>query len=212
MTELRLSAEKRDGLGKSAARKFRREGKVPAVLYGEEKKPVHLILDEHDLTIGLRGHHSVVFLEIDGKPHRCIVREVQYHPVTSKILHVDFMGISGHDKIEMEVPIRFEGRPEGVRLGGMFDEVKRVLDIAVLPEDIPDEIVINVENLNIGDALRIRDLKFDKYEVLGDPDDVICRVEAPKMAEEPEAEAEGEEEAAEPEVMAKGKEAKEEEE
>ncbi len=209
MTALTLSAEKREDKGKSAARKYRRQGKIPAVLYGENKEPVHVVIDEHNLTLGLRGHHSVINLEIDGKPHRCIVREVQYHPVTSKILHVDFLGIQGHEKIEMEVPIRFEGKPEGVREGGIFDEIKRTLDIEVLPENIPDEIIINVDALKIGDAIRIKDIQSDKYEVLGDPEDVICRVEAPHVAEEAEAEAEEEEEAAEPEVVAKGKEAKE---
>ncbi len=209
MTALKLSAEKREDTGKSAARKYRRQGKIPAILYGEDKAPVHVVIDEHDLVVGLRGHHSVINLEIDGKPHRAIVREVQYHPVTSKILHVDFLGIQGHDKIQMEVPIRFEGKPEGVRDGGIFDEIKRSLDIEVLPENIPDEIVINVDELKIGDAIRLKDLANDKYDVLGDPEDVICRVEAPRAAEVEEVSAEEEEEAAEPEVLAKGKEAKE---
>ena len=213
MTALKLSAEKREGTGKSAARKYRRQGKIPAILYGEDKEPVHVVIDEHDLTVGLRGHHSVINLVIGGKAHRCIVREVQYHPVTSKILHVDFLGIQGHEKIQMEVPIRFDGKPEGVREGGIFDEIKRTLDIEVLPENIPDEIIINVDNLKIGDAIRIKDLATDKYDVLGDPEDVICRVEAPHVAEVEKVEAEEEEEeAAEPEVVAKGKEAKESEE
>ncbi len=209
MTALKLSAEKREDTGKSAARRYRRQGKIPAILYGEDKEPVHVVIDEHDLVVGLRGHHSVINLEIDGKPHRAIVREVQYHPVTSKVLHVDFLGIQGHDKIQMEVPIRFEGKPEGVRDGGIFDEIKRTLDIEVLPENIPDEIVINVDDLKIGDAIRIKDLANDKYDVLGDPEDVICRVEAPRAAEVEETAAEEEEESAEPEVLAKGKEAKE---
>ncbi|WP_456406269.1 50S ribosomal protein L25 [Caldithrix abyssi] len=212
MAALKLSAEIREDKGKSAARRYRRQGKIPAILYGEDKEPVHVLVDEHDLGIGLRGHHSVINLVIKGKPHRCIVREVQYHPLTSKVLHVDFLGIQGHDKIEMEVPIKFEGKPEGVRDGGIFNEIKRILDIAVLPENIPDQIVINVDSLKIGDAIRLKDLQSEKYEVLGDPEDVICRVEAPHVAEVEAAEAEEEEEITEPEVMAKGKEAKESEE
>ncbi|HHE55393.1 MAG TPA: hypothetical protein ENL21_06390 [Caldithrix abyssi] len=87
--------------------------------------------------------------------------------------------------------------------------MKRTLDIEVLPENIPDEIVINVDELKIGDAIRIKDLANDKYDVLGDPEDVVCRVETPRAAEIEETPTEEEEEAAEPEVLAKGKEAKE---
>ncbi|NOX88947.1 MAG: 50S ribosomal protein L25 [Calditrichaeota bacterium] len=210
MTELKLAAEKREGIGKSVARKLRRGGKIPAVLYGEIEDPIKIAIDEHDLNVGLRGHHSVIVLEIDGEPHKCIIRDVQYHPVTSRILHVDFMGIKAHERIQMEIPVEFEGKPEGVKEGGIFDEIKRILEISVLPENIPDVIKINVDNLEIGQSIRIKDLQFDGFDVLGDPDDVICRVEAPRGAEEVEEE-EVEEEEMEPEVISKGKEDKEEE-
>ncbi len=210
MSELKLAAATREGVGSSDAGRLRRQGKVPAVLYGEFKKPFHIALDEHDLTLGLREHYSVVNLSIDGKSHRCIVRDVQYHPVTGRILHVDFMGIKANQAIEMEVPVVFEGKPAGVKNGGIFDEIKHAVDILVMPKNIPDVIRVNVDNLEIGDALRLKDLKTDAYEILGDPEDVICRVEAPHGVEEPAAGELEEEEAAEPEVISKGKEKEEE--
>ncbi len=211
MSELKLAAELREGVGSSVAGRLRRQGKVPAVLYGEFKKPFHIALDEHDLSIGLRGRYSIVNLSIDGKSYRCIVRDVQYHPVTGRILHVDFMGIKANQAIEMEVPVVFEGKPAGVKNGGIFDEIKHAVDILVLPKNIPDVIRVNVEQLEIGDALRLKDLQTDAYQILGDPEDVICRVEAPHGVEEPTAEEAGEEEeAAEPEVISKGKEKEEE--
>ncbi len=210
MSELKLAAETRDGVGSSVAGRLRRQGKVPAVLYGEFKKPFHIALDEHDLTLGLRGHYSIVNLTIDGKSHRCIVRDVQYHPVTGRIIHVDFMGIKANQAVEMEVPIEFEGKPAGVKSGGIFDEIKHAVDILVMPRNIPDVIRVNVDNLEIGDALRLKDLQNENYEILGDPEDVICRVEAPRGIEEAEEEV-AEEEETEPEVISKGKEKEEEE-
>ncbi len=210
MSELKLIAEAREESGKSVAGRLRRQGKVPGIFYGELKKPISLTLDEHDLTLGLRGHHSTVNLTINGKSYRCIVREVQIHPVSGRVLHVDFMGIKANQQVEMEVSIEFEGKPEGVKDGGIFDEIKHVAQILVLPKNIPDVIRVNVENLKIGDALRLRDLQTDNYEILGDPEDVICRVEAPRGIEEETLE-EATEEEAEPEVISKGKEDKEEE-
>lgn len=210
MSELKLAAETREGIGSSIAGRLRREGKIPAVLYGEFKKPFHIALDEHDLTLGLRGHYSIVNLTIDGKPYRCIVRDVQYHPVTGRIIHVDFMGIKANQAVEMEVPIVFEGKPAGIKSGGMFDEIKHTADILVMPRNIPDAIRVNVDDLEIGDALRLKDLQADAYEILGDPEDVICRVEVPRGVEELEEEA-AEEEEAEPEVISRGKEKEEEE-
>lgn len=212
MSELKLVAEAREEVGKSVAGRLRREGKVPGILYGELKNPIPIALNEHDLTLGLREHYSIVNLAINGKSYRCIVREVQYHPVTGRILHVDFMGIKANQAVEMEVPIEFEGSPAGVKEGGIFDEIKHVATILVLPKNIPDVIRVNVEDLKIGDALRLKDLQNDKYEILGDPEDVICRVEAPHGAEVTEVAEGEEEETAEPEVISKGKESKEEEE
>ncbi len=211
MSELKLVAEARTEVGKSVAGRLRREGKVPGILYGELKQPIPIALDAHDLAMGLREHYSVVNLNIDGKSYRCIVREVQYHPVNGKILHVDFMGIKANQEVEMEVPIEFVGKPAGVKEGGIFDEIKHTVDILVLPKNIPDVIEVNVDNLKIGDALRLKDLESDKYKILGDPEDVVCRVAAPHGVEEVAAEEEGEEEA-EPEVISKGKEKEEEEE
>ena len=210
MSELKLAAETREGVGSSVAGRLRRQGKVPAVLYGEFEKPFHIALDEHDLSLGLRGHYSIVNLTIDGKSYRCIVRDVQYHPVTGRIIHVDFMGIKANQAVEMEVPIEFEGKPAGVKSGGIFDEIKHAVDILVMPRNIPDVIRVNVDNLEIGDALRLKDLQNENYEILGDPEDVICRVEAPRGIEEAEEEV-AEEEETEPEVISKGKEKEEEE-
>ncbi len=204
MTETKLVAERRESKGKGAARKLRRSKRVPAIIYGEIKEPIPISVDAHELNLLLKKSYSTVHIELDSKKHQVILREVQRHPVNETVLHVDFMQVKKGHKITMTVPVHFEGVPVGLKQGGVMDEVKRELEIAVLPKDIPEHIVANIENLGIGDAVRVKDLQVENFEILDDPEDVLCRIEAPRVitTEGPEAEEiTAEEEAAEPEVI-----------
>ncbi len=204
MSESSIVVEKRAERGKAHARRMRRSGRLPGVIYGEVEQPETVQLDEHQFDLFLKKGHSLVTLKLNGKEQRAVVREVQRHPVTGKVLHVDFMVVRKGHKINMVVPVRLEGTPKGIKEGGRLYELTTDLNINVLPKDIPDEIVINIEDLGLGETIRVKDVELEGVEFLDDPDEVICRIETPKVAEEEEAEEaemEGEEESAEPEVI-----------
>ncbi len=203
MSEMILNAEARKDSGKADARRLRRAGKVPAIIYGEIDAPASATIDAHELKMLLREKHAVIDLSLSGDVHQVIVRDVQVHPVNGSVLHIDFMEVKKGQKIVMSVPVRFEGTPNGVKEGGMLDIVRHEVSISVLPKDIPGEIVVNIEDMAIGDAVRVGDLPTDTIELLDELNDVLCRVAIPRAAEEEETEAEEleGEEMAEPEVI-----------
>ena len=202
MSDVMLKVESRDLKGKSKARKLRYTGMIPAVVYGEGHDTTSVTLNTHAFELFLKGNHSVVELDINGKKERAIVREIQRHPVTGNVLHVDFMLLKTGQKINLYVNLHFMGKSAGVKEGGIFQTIKSEVHISVLPKDIPDFIEVDISGLNLGDSLRIKDIVAENVEFLEDPEDVICGVQAPKMVEEEEAEElEEEEELAEPEVI-----------
>ena len=204
MSESSIVVEKRTEKGKAHVRRLRRSGRLPGVIYGEVENPQPILMDEHQFEMFLKKGHSLITLKVNGSEQRAVVREIQRHPVSGKILHVDFMVVRKGHKINMVVPVRLEGTPKGIKEGGRLYELTTDLNINVLPKDIPDEIVLNIENLSLGETLRVKDVQLEGVEFLDDPDEVICRIETPKGVEEEEEEAElmeGEEESAEPEVI-----------
>ncbi len=200
MSESLLMAEAREGKGKSVARRIRRAGRVPAVIYGEVKQPLNIAVDAHDLEMKLREKVSLFNISLDGKEHPVIIREIQFHPVKSNVLHVDFLQVKKGHKITMTVPIKLVGKSEGVKAGGVLEELKREVTIEVLPKDIPDSIVVDISGLQMGDGVQVKDLLAENFEIQDDLEDLVCRVEMPRTIEEEEEEEE-EEEMAEPEVI-----------
>jgi large subunit ribosomal protein L25 len=200
MSETILSAEKRVGTGKSYTSKIRRAGKLPAIIYGEIEAPISLEIDAHAFELMYREKHSLITLEIEGKKHQAIIREVQRHPVRGSFLHIDFMEVKKGHKLKMSVPLVFVGAAKGVKSGGVFSETKNEINIEVLPKNIPDNVEINIENLDVGDAIRVEDIVSDTFEILDDLNDLICNVEQPKIEEEPDEEG-TDAEPAEPEVI-----------
>jgi large subunit ribosomal protein L25 len=205
-----LVAEKRDDIGKAAVRRLRRTGKVPVIIYGEDIEPKSLSIDSHDLEMLIRKDVSVITLKIDNKDQDAIIRDIQYHPVKGQIIHVDFLTLQKGHKVEMTIPVHFEGTPKGAKVGGNFSIMRHEVMVLVLPKDIPDFIPVDVSELEIGDSIRIKDLNAGEMEFLDNEDDSICHVVAPKAVEET---TEGEEEllgsdedSAEPEVITARKE------
>ena len=202
-----LVAETRDEKGKAAVRRLRRAGKVPVIIYGEDIDPQPLSIDSHELEMLIRKDVSVITLKIGGKDQDAIIREIQYHPVKGQIIHVDFLTLQKGHKVEMTVPLHFEGDPKGVKLGGNFSILKHEINISVLPKNIPDFINVDVSDLDIGDSIRIKDIVAENVEFLDGEEEYVCHVVAPKaVVEEEPAEGEEElleteEESAEPEVI-----------
>jgi large subunit ribosomal protein L25 len=204
MADSKLKIENRMQSGKAPARRLRRTGKIPAVIYGEDQETTPLVVDLHEFELMLKEHHTIIELELNGKTIRTIVRDIQRHPVTGNIIHVDFFTVKAGHKLTLAVDIKYVGTAAGTKTGGIFQTVKNVLNISVLPKDIPDYIEVDITELEVGDNIRLKDVSVENVELLEDPEDVLCSVLAPKAVEEPVAEEEGEEEeeaAAEPEVI-----------
>ena len=205
-----LDAQKRSESGKSAARRLRREGSIPAVLYGHGRDPEPLTISqaEFDRALAAVSGTTVIKIKVGSKTSRALIQEIQRHPTRPQILHVDFLEVHKGEKLTVRPPIRLIGSPEGVRnQGGVLDQILRELEIRVLPKDLPDHIEVDVAELTVGHSIHVRDVEVAHAEILTDPDATICTVVAPRVEAEPVAVVEEEEEeAGEPELIRKPKE------
>jgi large subunit ribosomal protein L25 len=212
MATVSFNATAREGTGKGAARSLRRQGQVPAVIYGHGREPISLSLNARDLD-KLLGHiqaeSTVIDISVGGQTAKTLIREIQRHPIKRQILHVDFQALVAGEKVTVSIPIVLNGIPEGVRLeGGVMDQTLRELEIEVDPANIPDHAELDVTNMVIGDSLHVSDIKLPEgVEILDDPETSVAVLAAPRAVIEetaaPEA-AEGAEAAVEPEVIGKG--------
>ena len=191
MAKATLKAKKRDGSGKGPARTLRREGRVPAVLYGRELEAIHLSVDAHEaerLFHSISVDNTIVDLAVEGekKPYLTLVREIQTHPWRSALLHVDFLRIQEGVAVDLDVPIRLLGVPAGVRLGGgVLEQMIHDLPIRCEPSRIPEVIELDVTNLEVNDSLRVADLPLPEgVEVRVPGDRAVCSVAIPKIIEE----------------------------
>ena len=164
--QVRLKAEPRPNVGRSAARKLRARGLIPAVIYGGNDKPQPLQLTARDINAMMSqasGENVLVELEIAGEgPNRtALVQEVQHSPVHGDIRHVDFHAISMDQMIQAEVPLEPTGTAVGVKtFGGLLEQSLRALTVECLPSDLPDRITVDVSQLNIGDSIHVRDIQL----------------------------------------------------
>jgi large subunit ribosomal protein L25 len=207
-----FSASARAESGKGTARKLRAAGEIPAVIYGHARKPASLKMNAHQFNRMLEKISyttTVIELNVDGTTTRTIIRELQRHPVSRAVLHVDFQELVAGEKIHVRVPLKFVGTPEGVRTGGgILDEVMRELHISVDPAEIPNHIDVDVVNLQVGKSLHVRDVAVPAgVTVLDDMGTTICLVMIPKeeAAPTPEEAAAAAATPAEPELIRKPK-------
>jgi large subunit ribosomal protein L25 len=200
MTEqITLSAAMRSDTGKGAARQLRRDGLIPAVIYGhgDESAHVQLNADEVEHLLGrVSAATTVIGLEVGKKKaQKVLIREIQRHPFKPVILHIDFFQIREDEKIRVAIPVHLDGRPEGVEAGGILQQIRHELQVECLPGDIPEGFHIDVSALVVGDSLHIGDLDSGGVAVLEDPDLTICTVVPPTVMvveeEEVEEELEG---------------------
>ncbi|MDP3921532.1 MAG: 50S ribosomal protein L25/general stress protein Ctc [Candidatus Omnitrophota bacterium] len=211
METVELEVKHRTGMGTSASRRLRRKGAVPAILYGHGMEPVCFEVNAKSLSKVLHtkaGENVVLQLKPEGvnlKESTCVFKHIHSNPVTDKIDHVDFMIISMTEKITVNVPLVVENGEDalGVKEGGVLDVVHHEIEVECLPANIPQSIKVDVKDLNIGDAIHLKDIAIPEGVTFTlEPEDVLVSVQAPRKEEEAVAE---EEEAAEPEVIEKGK-------
>ncbi len=158
--QLTLPAEARERAGKGASRAMRREGRVPAVIYGAKEEPVAIHLEEKALVKMLSTGHfmnSVVMIDVAGAATRTLPKDIQFHPVTDRPMHVDFLRISEHSQVKVNVPVRFinEEQSRGLTRGGVINVVRHDLELVCDAASIPDDIVIDLAGYDIGDSIHI---------------------------------------------------------
>ena len=199
---LTLPAEARERAGKGASRELRRNGRVPAVIYGgkEEATPIHVEAKELGRQLGT-GHfmNSIVMIEVGGKSVRAIPKDVAMHPVTDRPVHVDFLRLSKDAKIQVAVPVVFTNEEEspGLKKGGVLNVVRHELELVCESDKIPDDIQIDVTGLEVGDSIHISNVNLPDGSVsaITDRDFTIATIVAPSAMKSDAAEDEGEAEA-----------------
>ncbi|MBW1777340.1 MAG: 50S ribosomal protein L25/general stress protein Ctc [Deltaproteobacteria bacterium] len=201
MEILELTSAPRTAAGKGAARKFRRQGKTPAVLYGSGRPPVLLTVSFSGLERVLKGKSAVrsifkLAIQNGGTEFRTVmIKEIQRHPVTREFIHVDFYEVNMDQKIRVNVPVVTKGKAKGEEMGGLLQIVRREIEILCRPMEIPNTIEIDVSHLDFGDAIHVEDIVLDgDVEILAETNFTVVTVVSPRAEEEEiEAEAEAEE-------------------
>ncbi len=184
MKTIELSAAPRTETGKKAAKQSRKSEFVPAVIYGAGEN-IMIALNEKELRKVI--YTPIVYLvklNVDGKVHDAIIKEVQFHPVTDKILHVDFLKVSENKPITIGLPINLVGQAEGVKAGGKLLQVVRKIRVKGLAKDLPDAIEIDVTKLGIGKSIMVGELSFDKFTVIEPKSMVIATIKSTRAARE----------------------------
>lgn len=177
-----LSGVSRETTGKKAAKAFRTEGKVPCVLYGKGDN-VHFTAEGKVFQkLVYTPHTYIVNLLIDGKKETAIVKDIQFHPVSDEILHVDFARVDAKNPIIVEVPVRTEGLAAGVKAGGKLHLASRKLRVKALMADLPDVLTVDVTKLTLGKSILVEDLSFDNVELVNSPKAVVAQVKLTRAA------------------------------
>src|SRR5215212_2714813 len=194
--QLTLPAEARERAGKGASRALRRDGRVPAVIYGDKKDAVSVHVEEKLLAKLLSTGHfmnTVVMIDAGGESHRTLPKDVQFHPVTSRPIHVDFLRIGEHSQLTVAIPVRFDDEEEspGIKRGGVLNVVRHELDLICDAAHIPDEIHISLADLDIGDSIHISAVKLPEgtKSAIDDRDFTVATIVAPSAVKAEEAEA-----------------------
>ena len=184
--QLTLPAESRDRAGKGASRELRRAGRVPAVIYGDKKEAVSIHVEEKLLARMLStGHYmnSVIMIDAGGTPHRTLPKDVQFHPVSSRPIHVDFLRIGEHSQVHVNVPVHFidEELSPGIKRGGVLNLVRHDLELVCDAAEIPEQIDISLKGLDVGDSIHISNVTLPKgaKSAIDDRDFTIATIVAP---------------------------------
>ena len=208
MEFIQIEVREREERGTAAMNRIRRAGGVPAVLYGLQRRNLPLTIPTKELERFIHSGSHLVELKMGDETRDAILREVQQDPLTEEILHVDLVRVDKDRRLEDQVPIRYKGTPAGTREGGIFQALMDTLEVTARPRDLPEEIVLEVAELHVGDQIFVRDIELpERVECHVDADEIVAHVVALRGQDLPEDEVEGEEPAGEPEVIGKESEA-----
>jgi large subunit ribosomal protein L25 len=182
MKTFELKGSKREETGKKAAKAYRKESLIPCVLYGGEEVIHFTVTKEGIRKLIYTPEVFTVNLSIEKKKYTAIVKDTQFHPVSDALLHADFMQIFKDKPVVMEIPILLEGLAQGVKDGGKLSMNMRKLKVKGLYKDFPEQLVINIENLELGKTIQVGDLNFDNLELMNNKDNVIAAVKLTRAA------------------------------
>jgi large subunit ribosomal protein L25 len=200
-----LVVEKREQIGISATKTLRRNGKIPTNYYYKGQDNINLVLDTKDLFHALHSGSRVFEVDLDGDLQYVMIKEIQYHPVTENVLHVDLMRVRRDEKMTITVPIHLEGEAVGVNEGGVLSQILTNIEIECLPTDVPEFIPVDVTELEMNSSLSVADIVVSgEYTILTDQDIAIAAIAPPKEEEEPVVDLEEGEECEEGEEGADG--------
>jgi large subunit ribosomal protein L25 len=189
MKSIAISGSRRENVGKRDAKELRYEGKVPAVLYGGADQ-IHFAVSAADLK-GLVYTPDVHFVDIDveGTKAQAILQDIQFHPLTEQILHVDFLRLNDSKPFVMEIPVKLTGTSPGVKMGGKLIQKLRKLRVKAFPKDMPQYVEVAMETLELGKSVRIGELNFPNFQITNNADDTIVSVVMSRALKQAEQEA-----------------------
>jgi large subunit ribosomal protein L25 len=191
MQSITINGSQRESVGKSATKALRNAGKVPCVLYGGDK-PVHFSADEKAFkSLVYTPNVYTASIEVDGQTYAAVLQDIQFHPVTDRILHIDFYQLFEDKAVTMEIPVRLVGNSKGVMIGGALRHNMRKLKVKALPANLPDFIEADITELEIGNKLYVTELANDNYTFLHPDNTVVAQVRMSRNAAKAAAEAEG---------------------
>ncbi|MBV7650472.1 50S ribosomal protein L25/general stress protein Ctc [Streptomyces albidoflavus] len=195
MSEVKISAETRSEFGKGAARRIRRESKVPAVVYGHGAEPAHVVLPGHELMMALKTSNVLISLDLDGKSELVIPKAVQRDALKGHLVHIDLLTVKRGEKVQVEVPVVAEG--DLAPGANLLEHVLSALPVEAEATNIPESLTVSVAGLDAGDSVLAKDIKLPKGVSLDVEDDTVVLQVLAAQAEEPAADAEEAEEGAE---------------
>ncbi len=188
MKEINLTGQKREALGKKASKALRKEGFIPCNLYGlaeENGKPVaksFMVAMSELRKIVYTPHIYVINLLIDGESHTAILKELQFHPVTDAVLHVDFLEVNDQKPITIGIPVKLVGLAQGVRDGGRMNLSIRKINVTALYQNIPEHLEVDVTSLRIGKSIKVGELSFEGLELATSKDVIVCSIKMTRAA------------------------------
>lgn len=183
MKSLTIKGSKRESVGKAATKALRNAGSVPCVLYGGEE-PLHFSADEREFkNLVYTPETFTVVIELeDGSKHKAIMQDIQFHPVTDRILHVDFFQLFPNKEVTVTVPVKTEGVAPGIIKGGSLSMTMKKLKVKAIPKNLPDHVVVNISKLDIGDKVYVSELRNDQYKLMHPDNVVVVQVKMSRAA------------------------------
>ena len=182
----KLDIEIRESVGKKSTKSIRRQGKIPSTLYFKGEEPESIAIDKIKLYQALKSDQRVYEVELNGESQYVMVKDVQYHPVTDEIVHLDFMRVRRSEKMTIAVPLVLIGKPIGVTEGGILSQSLNQIEISCFPTNVPEQIEVNIEHMGLNESIGIADVSIDdeEIEILSASDISVASIITPVAEEE----------------------------